>query len=136
MPQKIHHIAVAVQDIKSALPVFRDALGLTVAHVEDVEGQGVKTAMLSLGDTGLELIAPLTASSPVALFLQRHGEGIHHICLEVENLEVALLRLKANGMRLVDEQPRLGADGALVAFVHPSSTHGVLLELRQSKKEL
>jgi methylmalonyl-CoA/ethylmalonyl-CoA epimerase len=134
MITRVHHIAVAVHSIVEALPAFGDALGLIVTHTEQVESQGVRVAILPVGATCLELVEPMDETSPVKRFLGRHGEGIHHICFEVDDLEAALAQLKERGMRLVDDQPRLGADGARIAFVHPSSTHGVLIELREIEK--
>jgi len=131
---KVHHIAVAVNSIAEALPVFSDALGLTVTHSEEVPGQGVRVAVLPVGETWLELVEPTNPSSAVARFLQRQGEGIHHICFEVENLEATLAQLKEHGIRLVDDKPRRGVEGARIAFVHPSSTHGVLVELHEKEK--
>jgi len=126
---KVHHIAIAVHSISGALPAFADALGLTVTHTEEVDSQGVRVAILPVGATWLELIEPLDEASPVGRFLSRHGEGIHHICFEVDDLEATLAQLKEHGMRLVDDKPRQGVEGARIAFVHPASTHGVLIEL-------
>jgi methylmalonyl-CoA/ethylmalonyl-CoA epimerase len=131
---KVHHIAIAVQSIAAALPAF-DALGLTVTHTEEVEGQGVRVAVLPVGETWLELVEPTNPTGAVARFLQRQGEGIHHICFEVDDLEATLAQLKEHGLRLVDDKPRQGAGGARIAFVHPSSTHGALIELHEKERE-
>jgi len=131
---KVHHIGLAVQDASQALRVFSTALGLDLARTEVVASQGVKVFFLQAGETYIELLEPTDESGPVAHFLRRQGEGVHHICLEVDDLETMLAHLKAQGMRLVDEQPRAGAEGARVAFVHPSSTHGVLIELHEKEK--
>jgi len=130
---KVHHIAIAVNSIADALPAF-DALGLTVTHTEEVAAQGVRAAILPVGETWVELVEPTNPASTVARFLQRQGEGIHHICLEVDDLDAALARLKERGLRLVDEKPRQGVGGARVAFVHPSSTHGALIELHEKEE--
>jgi methylmalonyl-CoA/ethylmalonyl-CoA epimerase len=134
MIDKVHHIAIAVHSISAALPAFADALGLTVAHTEEVDSQGVRVAMLPVGATWLELVEPIRETSPVGRFLSRNGEGIHHICFEVDDLEATLVQLKERGMRLVDDKPRQGVGGARIAFVHPSSTHGVLIELHEREK--
>lgn len=130
---RLHHIAIAVRDVSSALPAYTQGLGLIAAHVEDVPVQGARVALLPVDQVNLELVAPLTPESPLALSIERRGEGVHHLCFEVDDIHAELAALKARGVRLVDETPRAGADGALVAFVHPSATHGVLLELRQAK---
>lgn len=132
---RLHHIAIAVKDIAQALPAYTEGLGLTAAHIEDVPVQGARVALLPLAETNLELVAPLSLDSNLARTIERRGEGVHHLCFEVDDLATELAGLKARGVRLVDETPRAGADGALVAFVHPSATHGVLLELRQAEKQ-
>ena len=131
---RVHHIAIAVHSIAGALPTFADALGLTVTRTEEVDSQGVRVAVLPVGQISLELVEPMNQTGAVARFLDAHGEGIHHICFQVEHLEAALAQLKERGIRLVDERPRPGTGGARVAFVHPSSTHGVLIELREEKE--
>ena len=131
MIEKVSHIGIAVQSLTESLKVFEQALGLPLQSIEVVEDQGVRVAMLPVGETRLELIEPMNETGPIASFLRRKGEGIHHLCLEVDDLPAALEALKQRGVRLVDEQPRIGAGGAKVAFLHPSSTHGVLLELHE-----
>ena len=131
---QVHHIAIAVRSIAAALPAFGDALGLTVTHNEEVEEQGVRVAVLPAGETRLELLEPTNPDGALARFLQRQGEGIHHICFEVDDLEATLMRLKERGVRLVDDKPRRGAAGSRIAFVHPSSTHGVLIELHEKEE--
>jgi methylmalonyl-CoA epimerase len=120
-----------VRSIREALKVFRDGLHLVVEHTETVDDQGVRVAFLPVGDTRLELLEPTSEEGPVASFLRRRGEGIHHVCLEVKDIEAVLEELKKAGIRLVDDQPRMGAQGSRIAFLHPSSTHGVLLELHE-----
>ena len=132
---KIDHIAIAVQNLDEALKVYRDALGLEPAGGEEVPEQGVRVAFLPVGDTRLELLEPLSPESPVAKFLEKRGEGIHHICIEVEDLEKTLAELASKGVKLIDEKPRLGAHGRKMAFVHPKSLHGVLLELYQKEEK-
>ena len=128
MLKRIDHIAIAVEDIERALTFFRDVLGLELSHTETVPEQGVQVAFLPLGDSDIELLEPLSPDTGVAKFLARQGEGIHHICLEVEDIEAALAGLKDQGVRLINETPVAGAHGR-VAFIYPKSTHGVLIEL-------
>jgi methylmalonyl-CoA epimerase len=134
MIDRVHHIAIAVRSISDALPAFVDALGLTVMHTEEVDSQGVRVAVLPVGTTWLELVEPKDEGSAVGRFISRHGEGIHHICFEVDDLEATLAQLKERGMRLVDDKPRQGVEGARIAFVHPASAHGVLIELHEREK--
>jgi methylmalonyl-CoA/ethylmalonyl-CoA epimerase len=128
---KVDHIGIAIKGLDEALAVWRDGLGLEVEHTEEVEQQGVRVTMLPLGESHLELLEPLTENSPVGKFLAKRGPGIHHIAVSVPDIKAALAQLKENGTRLIDETPRLGARGCLVAFVHPASANGVLLELVQ-----
>ena len=128
MLKKIDHIGIVVRSIEEALKVYRDALGLPLAHVQEVPEQKVKIAFLPVGDCEIELVEPTAADSGVARFLEKRGEGLHHICFEVEDIEAALRDLAAKGVRLIDRQPRQGAIGR-VAFLHPKSAHGVLIEL-------
>ncbi len=130
---KIDHIGIATRELKEATAVWRDALGLRVEFTEDVAEQGVRIAMLPIGETHIELLEPLTQESPVGKFLEKRGPGIHHIAIRVDDIEATLGQLKEKGARLIDETPRIGAGGCLVAFVHPSSTNGVLLELVQQQ---
>jgi methylmalonyl-CoA epimerase len=126
---RIEHIGIATRSIEEALGFWRDALGLEVRHTETVEEQGVNVAMLPAGEPRVELLEPTGPDSPVAKFLEKRGPGIHHVAVRVPDIRAALARLKAQGARLIDEEPRNGAGGCLVAFVHPASAGGVLLEL-------
>ncbi|HYH85040.1 MAG TPA: methylmalonyl-CoA epimerase [Pyrinomonadaceae bacterium] len=126
---KIEHIGIATRSLDESLAFWRDALGLEVKHTEVVEDQGVRVAMLPAGEPRIELLEPTSESSPVAKFLEKRGAGIHHIAVRVPDIRAALARLRAGGARLIDAEPRTGAGGCLVAFVHPGSTGGVLLEL-------
>ena len=126
---KIEHIGIATPRLDDALRFWRDALGLEVAHTEVVEEQGVRVAMLPMGEPRLELLEPTGTASPIAKFLEKRGPGIHHVAVRVPDIRAALARLKESGARLIDETPRVGAEGCLVAFVHPSAAGGVLLEL-------
>jgi methylmalonyl-CoA/ethylmalonyl-CoA epimerase len=129
---KINHLGIATKGIDEALKFWEDALGLENVHTEIVEDQKVRVAMLPIGESRIELLEPTSEDSPIQKFLEKRGGGIHHIAVEVEDIGAALLKLKQQGARLIDESPRIGAEGCLVAFVHPSSANGVLLELVQS----
>ena len=128
---KINHLGIATKDIAEALKFWGDALGLQNVHTEVVEDQKVRVAMLQIGESRIELLEPTGDDSPISKFLEKRGGGIHHIAVDVEDIEASLAKLKSQGMRLIDESPRIGAEGCLVAFVHPSSANGVLLELVQ-----
>jgi LAO/AO transport system kinase len=130
-PRYINHLGVATKGIDEALGFWVDALGLENVHTEIVEEQKVRVAMLPIGESRIELLEPTSPDSPISKFLDKRGGGIHHIAVEVDDIEATLAKLKANGARLIDEVPRIGAEGCLVAFIHPSSANGVLLELVQ-----
>ena len=127
----LDHIGIAVRSIDASR--IYSALGLSIDHVENVTTQGVKTAFIEVGDANVELLEPLSPESPVAKFIEKRGEGIHHICFRVTNLEAHLERLKGEGFRLINESTVPGAHGCRVAFLHPSAGNGVLIEL--SEKE-
>ena len=129
----IDHIGIATENLEDGLAIWRDILGLTVQETEEVTEQRVRVAMLPIGDTVVELLEPTTPDSAVGKFLAKRGPGIHHIAVKVEDINTSLAELKSKGARLIDEKPRIGAGGCLVAFVHPTSTHGVLLELVQHR---
>ena len=126
---KIHHIGIATTEIGGAADLWNELLGLKVDHTEEVAGQKVRVCMLPVGESRLELLEPTSADSPISKFLAKRGGGIHHVAVSVENIRATLHDLKQKGARLIDEEPRVGAGGCLVAFIHPSSTAGVLLEL-------
>lgn len=126
---KINHIGLATAGIGEALRVFGDGLGLSVSGSEDMPGDQTRVTFTPLGESRLEFLEPINAEGPVQKFLEKRGPGIHHICLEVEDLPGMLDRLRRIGVELIDEQPRPGAHGSLVAFVHPKSANGVLVEL-------
>ena len=126
---KLDHIGIATRQIDQAMGLWRDTLGLALDHTEEVPEQGVRVGMLAIGETHVELLEPLNEDSPVGRFLDKRGPGIHHIAIRVDDIRAELNKLKTNGARLIDEEPRIGAGGCLVAFVHPASTGGVLLEL-------
>jgi methylmalonyl-CoA/ethylmalonyl-CoA epimerase len=129
MIKRIDHIAIVVEDIDAALDFWRDTLGLELTHVEVVPDQQSAVAFLPTGESEVELVKPTTATSGVARYLAKRGPGIHHICFEVDDIAAMLAALKARGVRLIDETPRIGTGGKQIAFVHPESTHGVLVEL-------
>jgi len=126
--RKVNHFAIVVHNIEEALQVYEGALGLELAEVKEVPEQEVRIAFLPVGESEIELVEPLTAESGVAKFLEKRGEGFHHVCFEVDDIEAALRDLAAKGIRLIDQQPRQGAHGR-AAFLHPKSAHGVLIEL-------
>ena len=132
MLDKIEHVALAVADLDAAVAHYEEVWGLTVEHRERVEDQGVEEAMLPLGDSYLQLLGATGPDTTVGKFLARKGEGLHHIAYEVQDLEAALAELKAKGVPLIDEAPRRGGRGHMVAFVHPKGNHGLLVELIQS----
>ncbi len=129
---KINHLGIATNGIDDALKFWADALGIENVHTETVEDQKVRVAMLPIGESRVELLEPTSDDSPISKFLEKRGGGIHHIAVEVDDIEASLAKLKAQGMRLIDESPRIGAEGCLVAFVHPAASGGVLLELVQT----
>ncbi|HEY6120719.1 MAG TPA: methylmalonyl-CoA epimerase [Pyrinomonadaceae bacterium] len=128
---KLDHIGIATNKLADSLSAWQDALGLEIESTEDVLEQGVRIAMLQLGQTHVELLEPLSSDSPVGKFLTKRGPGIHHVAVQVEDIRAALTELADKGARLIDSEPRVGAGGCLVAFIHPSSMNGVLLELVQ-----
>lgn len=126
---KIDHIGIATNDIEQMAAIYRDALGLNVVETEEVASQKVRVAMLPVGESRIELLEATAADSPISKFLAKRGPGIHHVAFKVDDIRAALAELKSKGARLIDEEPRTGAGGCLVAFIHPSSTGGVLIEL-------
>jgi methylmalonyl-CoA/ethylmalonyl-CoA epimerase len=135
--ENLYHVAIAVNSIDEVERIYETALGLKVAHREVVEDQKVKTSMLlpEKGGSAIELLEPLSPDSPISKFLEKRGEGIHHICFAVDDIELALERLKAEGIKLIDETPRVGAYNSKVAFIHPKAMNGVLIELAELSEE-
>ena len=127
----LDHVGIAVSDLAEALAFYRDALGLEIGAPEEVASERVRAHFVPLGETAIELLEATAPDSPIAKHLARRGPGLHHVTLRVEDIHVALAELKARGVRLVDETPRPGAHGSLVAFIHPSAAQGVLVELVQ-----
>ncbi|MEA2434622.1 MAG: methylmalonyl-CoA/ethylmalonyl-CoA epimerase [Actinomycetota bacterium] len=129
---KIEHVALAVADLDAAVKHYEEVWGLSVSHRERVEDQGVEEAMIPLGESFLQLLGPTGPETTVGKFIEKRGEGLHHIAYEVDDLEGALAELKEKGVPLIDEAPRLGGRGHMVAFVHPKGNHGLLVELIQA----
>ena len=126
---KIDHLGIAVSSISDSLTFYREVLGLELAGSETIEDQGVRVALLPVGEARIELLEPVSGETPVGRFITKRGEGLHHICYEVDDLSSKLDELRSRGVRLLDGYPRRGAEGKLVAFLHPASAHGVLVEL-------
>ena len=134
MIKKIDHIGVAVKNLNEAMRMYREGLGLEIEGTEEVKEQRVKVAFIPVGETRIELIESTDPNGVIAKFIERRGEGIHHIALEVDHIEEALQKLKERGVQLIDEKPRIGAHGMKIAFLHPRSTKGVLLELCEKQE--
>jgi methylmalonyl-CoA/ethylmalonyl-CoA epimerase len=132
---KIDHIGIATNGINEASTFYREALGLKVEEIEEVSSQKVRVAMLPVGESRIELLEPTSDDSPISKFLTKRGPGIHHVAVRVDDIRASLDDLRRRGARLIDEEPRTGAGGCLVAFIHPSSTGGVLLELVQREQQ-
>ena len=132
----LDHIGVAVQDLGKALAFYRDALGLEIEAAEEVYSQRVRAHFIPVGQSSIELLEATSSDSAIAKYIEKRGPGIHHITLRVPDIREALAQLRARGVRLVDERPRPGAEGSLIAFVHPSAAHGVLVELKQPARRL
>ena len=133
MTQSIDHVAIVVEDIEKALTVYRDALGLPLEHLEEVSAEGVKVAFLPFPQGGgeIELVQPTRNDTGVARYLAKRGEGIHHICVTVDNIEQAMADMSAKGLQILEDEPRVGSQGQKYVFIHPKSAHGVLIELYQ-----
>lgn len=134
MTKKISHIGIAVTSLEAATPFYRDVLGMAFEGTEEVAEQKVRVAFFAVGESRIELLEPTSSDSPVARFIEKNGEGIHHIAYEVTDLQRALDDLQAQGVRLVDVTPRRGAHGTSIAFLHPKATGGVLTELCQPQR--
>ncbi len=135
MLKKVDHIGIAVHSIAEARKFYEDGLGLTCERIEEVPQQKVRTAFFSIGETHIELLEPMSSDSPIAGFLEKRGEGIHHIAYLSDDLEQNLQGLRDSNCRLINESPVAGAGGKRIAFLHPKSTHGVLTELCEPKSE-
>ncbi|HEX2343543.1 MAG TPA: methylmalonyl-CoA epimerase [Vicinamibacterales bacterium] len=135
MKATLDHIGIAVADLEAALRFYRDALGLEIETPEEVASQRVRAHFIPAGEAALELLEATAPDSPIAKYLEKRGPGLHHITLRVDDIDAALAQLKARGVRLIDDRPREGAHGSRVAFIHPASAHGVLVELKQASRE-
>lgn len=129
--KRIHHVAMVVDDMDKALSFWRDALGLQMAELRDVPAEQSQVAFLPTGESEVELVMPTTPDSGLAKYLAKRGPGMHHVCVEVDDIDALLAQLQGQGIRLINEEPRTGAGGVRYAFVHPESTAGVLVELYQ-----
>lgn len=132
--KKIAHIGIAVKNIDETLPFYRDVLKMNLEAIEVVDSEKVKVAFLKVGETHLELLEPIDETSPIHGFIEKRGEGIHHIALEVDNINKRLADMRENGIKLINEEPKDGAGNAKIAFLHPKSTSGVLYELCEYEK--
>ncbi len=132
MHRKIDHLAIAVKSLDDALRFYERAFGLRENAIVEIADQKTRVAFISMGECRLELLEPMGDDSPVGRFLKRRGEGLHHVCFRVDDIEAEISRLRTAGVKLIDDVPRRGAEGCLVAFIHPSSSAGVLIELSQS----
>lgn len=133
MMRKIEHLGIAVKNIDSSVKIYESLLNTSCYKLEEVESEGVKTAFFQLGESKIELLEATNETSPIAKFIEKKGQGIHHIAFEVENIEVEIARLKSEGFKLIHQSPKDGADNKLIAFLHPTSTDGILVELCQDK---
>jgi methylmalonyl-CoA/ethylmalonyl-CoA epimerase len=134
--KRIDHVAIVVRDLDTALRVYRDVLGLPLQRVEEVPAEKVKVAFLPLpqGDGEVELVQPTADDTGIARFLEKRGEGMHHICFEVDDIQAAMADLAANGLQILEEKPRLGSQGQKYVFIHPKTAHGVLIELYERSR--
>lgn len=135
MITKVDHIGIAVQSLEATLPFYTEVLKLELKGIEEVESEGVKVAFLQVGETKIELLEPLHENSPIAKHIEKRGEGIHHIALRTDSIEEEMEQVKSKGIKMINEKPKTGAGGSLVAFMHPKSTGKVLYELCEKKGE-
>jgi methylmalonyl-CoA/ethylmalonyl-CoA epimerase len=135
MIKKVDHIGIAVKSLETTLPFYMEILKLPLLGIEEVEGQQVRVAFLQAGDIKIELLEPTSVESAIARFIEKRGEGVHHVALGVESIEERIIELKEKGLRMIDDLPRPGAGGAQIAFMHPKSAAGVLYELCEKKGE-
>ncbi|RPF55694.1 methylmalonyl-CoA epimerase [Aquisalibacillus elongatus] len=133
--KKIAHIGIAVSDLDAMIPFYRDQLGLSFQGTEEVESEGVRVGFFKIGESAIELLEPLNETSPIAKYIEKKGEGIHHVALDVDNIQKRLDHLKENGIPLIHEEPKMGAHESQVAFLHPKAANGVLFELCEQKQE-
>jgi methylmalonyl-CoA/ethylmalonyl-CoA epimerase len=132
--RKIEHLGIAVKDLEAATETYEALFGKPAYQSEEVESEGVKTVFFKTGENKIELLGATRKDSPIAKYIEKRGEGIHHVALDVENIETEIARLKSKGFRLINDTPKAGADNKRIAFLHPKSAHGVLIELCEEKK--
>lgn len=135
MLEKIDHIGIASMDVAKTIASMRDVFGLEPAFEEIVEEQKVKAVGFKVGESKLEFLEPTSPESPIAKYMEKKGEGMHHIAFKVSDIKAAIAAVKDSGMRMIDEEPRIGAEGKLIAFVHPKSINGLLIELSQDREK-
>ncbi|MDQ0156465.1 methylmalonyl-CoA epimerase [Robertmurraya andreesenii] len=135
MIKKVDHIGIAVRSLEESLPFYTEVLGLKLQGIEEVESEKVKVAFIQIGETKLELLEPTSADSAIAMHIDKRGEGIHHIALGVDSIEARIAEMKEKGINMINDQAKIGAGGALVAFMHPKSTGKVLMELCEKKEK-
>lgn len=135
MLNKIDHIGVAVKSLESVKELFKEVFGEEPAFEEEVADQKVKVAGFKVGESNIEFLEPTNEESPIAKYMEKKGEGLHHLAINVDDVQATLNTMKEKGVRLIDEKPRVGAEGKLIAFAHPKSLHGILLELSQDAPE-
>jgi methylmalonyl-CoA/ethylmalonyl-CoA epimerase len=133
MYKRLAHIGIAVRSLEKSSELFSKLLGISSGHTEKVADQKVKAVFFHVGEGGIELLEPTSPDSPIAKFLERRGEGVHHLSFEVDDIEAEIARLKSEGFQMIDGQPRVGAGGYRIAFMHPKSTNGVLIEISQMR---
>lgn len=131
MYKRLTHIGIAVKSLEASGDLFSKLFGMEAGHTEEVQEQKVKATFFKIGEGGIELLEPTSPDSTIARFIEKRGEGIHHLSFEVDDLDAEIGRLKAEGFQMIDEKPRMGADGYRIAFIHPKSTNGVLVEISQ-----
>lgn len=131
MYKRLTHIGIAVKDLNTSSGVFSKLFGLQQGHTEEVAEQKVKALFFKIGEGGIELLEPTSSDSTIAKFIEKRGEGVHHLSFEVDDIEKEIARLKSEGFHMIDEKPRIGADGYRIAFIHPKSTNGVLVEISE-----
>ncbi|HNZ67539.1 MAG: methylmalonyl-CoA epimerase [Planctomycetes bacterium] len=134
MITKINHIGIAVKSLDDTIPLYRDILGLKLEHIEEIEDQKVKVAMFSVGEVHIELLEPTSPDSNIAKYLEKKGPGIHHIAFQTDDIENNIQKIQDNNLQMIDKEPRCGANNTKIAFIHPKSTHSVLMELCQCTK--
>lgn len=134
-PKKIAHIGIAVTNLEQSLPFYTETLGLSLEGVEEIESEGVKVAFLKIGESRIELLEPLNDTSPIKRYIDSKGEGVHHIALEVDDIHDRVATFNANGIKMINEQPKRGAGDSLIAFIHPKAAHGVLYEMCEHDEE-